>query len=653
MSTMADELIGDEHARSLSSIALALADRATEAAPGLTNAIAIVTATGAWRVLGGSGDMRAASALLKGAAPRLQSIDGQLMSVGSRCWVLPFGGKGAIVGCALLMADHERTLPEGELEYLARFGADAEAVLAAAQQHQRTAQAHRWRVATGTLPRRIHGASSQADMLAALGPTIEQALPSSQWAVVLRGVGRQLFQVVASGPDDVIDAKPFVAAARRAVELERVDVACPGAGEIVAGNETVMLAGPLRDRRMRCIGAIAIRVAGDAAVGQEPDAASLELLCDTFGLGLDLAEQTRAMRILRRHDPETGLLSLGLFRDEAAAFADACTIGNKTAAMILLHAEAVGGADDDREIPPLLRRFADEEAATEIRIARLGAWRYAILAADQSRRDAVLLAARLRWHLRTHGTPPIAGSAGIAMIPEGGSSYEAIVAAATAALDEALATGAGEQIASPKSSAEYPQPGRRDARRGVEMLKWLADLVDETFFAGTSHSAAVAARSREIALWSGTAPELVDQLTLAGRIHDIGRALLPQHLFLVAKPTTAERRLVQTHVVLGARLVAGAGFARAAECIAHMHERWDGTGEPKRLTAGAIPLGARILAVANAFETVLAGHGRGECGLRAAIAAVAAERGRAFDPDVVDALLASLREQQAPREAAG
>jgi HD-GYP domain-containing protein (c-di-GMP phosphodiesterase class II) len=635
---------------SVRSTCAGLCERLTEAAPGLANVIAVATEGAALRIVVGTGDGPAAARVLRDAAAELRFTEDALIAIGSRSWVLRFCADGAMVGCAVLIADHDRVLPTGDVLRLERFGEEAAVEVASAVERDRAALAERWRVALIALPGLIHGATSKDEMLATAGSEIERVLPSSCWAVALRGVGREPFRLDASGPGAIVDSKPFLAAARRAVESDRIDIAIRGGGgQVLSEDATVMLAARLHDQQMRSIGAVAVQVPADGLVEYEHDSALLAALCGTLSLGLDLIQQTRAARILQRHDATSGLLTPGLLRDETTALSDACTGGNGTAAMILVQAAVEADpSEESPTIPDLLRRFATQEDGTELRIARLRAWRYAILAPDRSRRDAVMLAARLRWHLRTQGASAIGSSAGIAMIPDSGSSYEAILAAATGALDEAVSMGGGERIAAPRPRDGHAGRDRADTRQNTTMLQWLADLIDEQHFAGTSHSAAVAARARETALRLGVAPDLVDHVTLAGRFHDVGRALLSPHLFATAAPTDTERRLVQTHVVLGARLVATAGLTGAAECIMHMHERWDGTGEPQQLAGADIPLGARILAAANAFETVLNGHGRGDRGLRAAITAISNARSEALDPDVAAALLGTIHPRRFP-----
>ena len=127
-------------------------------------------------------------------------------------------------------------------------------------------------------------------------------------------------------------------------------------------------------------------------------------------------------------------------------------------------------------------------------------------------------------------------------------------------------------------------------------------------------------------------------------MHDIGKLAMPRRV--LAKPGTLgpfERKIIQTHTILGALLLqakAGAWDRLARTIALYHHERWDGRGYPRGLAGNAIPAGARIVAVADVFDALT--HPRvyrpafpeGR-----AVAFMRTERGRHFDPDVMDCFL--------------
>jgi HD-GYP domain-containing protein (c-di-GMP phosphodiesterase class II) len=159
-----------------------------------------------------------------------------------------------------------------------------------------------------------------------------------------------------------------------------------------------------------------------------------------------------------------------------------------------------------------------------------------------------------------------------------------------------------------------------------------------------------------VALLIGRAAHLeagvLHQLKLAALLHDIGLLMLPPHLQLQSERGSLEMDsyvAIQNHPRLGATLLEPFSFLRdATVMIAHHHERWDGSGYPYGLRGEFIPLGARILAVADAFDAIQvpAIHDRSlrnHIALR--ILQVAA--GTQFDPFVVDILAGLFSETAA------
>jgi putative two-component system response regulator len=135
-------------------------------------------------------------------------------------------------------------------------------------------------------------------------------------------------------------------------------------------------------------------------------------------------------------------------------------------------------------------------------------------------------------------------------------------------------------------------------------------------------------------------------------LHDVGKVAIPDAILLKPGPLTAEEwEIMKLHTVHGRDAIAQAegelneshrGFLRHAREIAYSHhEKWDGSGYPQGLSGDAIPLSARLMAVADVYDALIsrrvykAPYSHDE-----AIAMMTRERGRHFDPDVLDALLA-------------
>ncbi len=136
-------------------------------------------------------------------------------------------------------------------------------------------------------------------------------------------------------------------------------------------------------------------------------------------------------------------------------------------------------------------------------------------------------------------------------------------------------------------------------------------------------------------------------------MHDVGKIGIPDSVLL--KPSRLdpeEWELMQSHTTIGAAILAGSTspLVQMAESIALTHhERWDGTGYPAGLRGEAIPLASRICAVCDVFDALLSER-RYKHGwtMDKAIAELKAQRGRHFDPALVDAfvgLVPGLEEQ--------
>lgn len=167
------------------------------------------------------------------------------------------------------------------------------------------------------------------------------------------------------------------------------------------------------------------------------------------------------------------------------------------------------------------------------------------------------------------------------------------------------------------------------------------------------HTAAVAFTiGQRLALHAG---ELHD-LKLAALLHDIGLLMLSARLRTGGEPLDPESYVaIQNHSRLGANLLEPFAFLReASNLIAHHHERWDGSGYPYGIRGACIPLGARILAVADAFEAIQVPEVSAYIVRdRIALRILRVASGTQFDPSVVDTLAVAVLETDLNRDRRG
>jgi HD-GYP domain-containing protein (c-di-GMP phosphodiesterase class II) len=139
-----------------------------------------------------------------------------------------------------------------------------------------------------------------------------------------------------------------------------------------------------------------------------------------------------------------------------------------------------------------------------------------------------------------------------------------------------------------------------------QSLLGLANAIEAKDPYTRGHSERVGAWSRRIALGLGLAPTDVETVAQAGLLHDIGKIGVPE-LILRKRGTLddAEWSVMRRHPLIGAQIVAPFEcLAGAALVIRHHHERRDGSGYPDGLAGDAIPVGARIVAVADVFDAL-------------------------------------------------
>jgi two-component system cell cycle response regulator len=146
----------------------------------------------------------------------------------------------------------------------------------------------------------------------------------------------------------------------------------------------------------------------------------------------------------------------------------------------------------------------------------------------------------------------------------------------------------------------------------------------------------------------GLTPEELDHVRLAAELHDIGKVALPQTILEKRFPLDEEEwEYVRRHTLMGERVLKAApALGDVARLVRWSHERFDGYGYPDGLDSSEIPLGARILAVCDAFDAMISPRPyRKAMSPQQAIAELRKEMGAQFDPIVVEAFCVLMDER--------
>jgi HD-GYP domain-containing protein (c-di-GMP phosphodiesterase class II)/PAS domain-containing protein len=186
-----------------------------------------------------------------------------------------------------------------------------------------------------------------------------------------------------------------------------------------------------------------------------------------------------------------------------------------------------------------------------------------------------------------------------------------------------------------------------DSAGGVDLAS-LAETVGTIDPLTGAHSRRVADTALAIATRLGWSLERRTTLAAAALVHDVGKIAVPQAIIAKAgKLDRHEYEIVKAHARVGGGIVATALSAEQAAWVRGHHERWDGLGYPDGLSGEAIPEGARIIAVADAWDAMVSTRSyREPLTVEAALEELRRCTGRQFWPDAVDALGAVVERRE-------
>ena len=363
--------------------------------------------------------------------------------------------------------------------------------------------------------------------------------------------------------------------------------------------------------------------------------ATCALLVATARAGWTFREYTRLLRTTRREALTDGLTGLANRRalmadlDRAVALCRADRRRRQTLAFFDLdgfkgYNDGFGHAAGDMLLDRLAGRLA-QVVAGHGRAYRLGGDEFCILLGHAAGPESEVVRAATEA-LREQGEGfDVGASCGLVEIPTEADSAT-----------HALQLADQRMYAAKDDSRQSSRRQTRDVLLQV-LREREPDLHD--------HLEGVAALVVGVARRLGLSAEQVDEVARAAELHDIGKIAIPDAILHKPGPLDADEwRLMHEHTVIGDRILGAAPAMRpVAAIVRSSHERWDGSGYPDGLRGEQIPLGARIVAVCDAYDAMVSERPyQGSQPHADALAELRRCAGSQFDPRVVDAFAATI-----------
>jgi diguanylate cyclase (GGDEF)-like protein/putative nucleotidyltransferase with HDIG domain len=332
--------------------------------------------------------------------------------------------------------------------------------------------------------------------------------------------------------------------------------------------------------------------------------------------------------------------------------------------------DTFGHAFGDRVLQAVAAHLGREARATDI-VARYGGEEFMVLMPDTSPEEAYSAAERIRRRVAAH---PVADekrsvevtiSVGISgSSPGRRADPETLVRLADETLYAAKQAGRNCTRTWTEISRDHEQEVADRTEEVVDLERRMAalSLRAKDAFVQSIHGLVQALEARDpytrhhsdsvtryavaIAEQMGMEAENVAVVRRAGRVHDIGKIGVPDALLRKQGQLDGrQRRAMRNHVLIGVHILEQLRFLeRELPLVRHHHERWDGKGYPDGISGHAIPIGARILAVADAFDALTSDRPYREAvDVAEAMRTLIEGAGSQFDPEVVDALVACVR----------
>lgn len=363
-------------------------------------------------------------------------------------------------------------------------------------------------------------------------------------------------------------------------------------------------------------------------------------------------------------DPLTGTYNSAYFRQKLFEEMKQTRENNTTMALLFCDVDNFKKLNDfeghiygDRVLKKIAQIFKEHVRLEDV-VCRYGGEEFVVIMPGVAQEIAMEIAEKLRQVVAIHGNEnlltPITVSIGIAVFPID-ADEENLTHIADQAMYMAKSLGKNQVfLASKLVSSE-----KRDYARNVNEQKWILETIIsltkavETKDSYThSHSEMVSRYAGSVASSMGLSDEEVHRISIAGLLHDVGKIGIPDEILnKEGRLTNEEYELMKSHPVLGYNILASVDELKdTLPYVLHHHERPDGMGYPHGLKGSEIPLGARIIAVVDAFHSMTSArpYRKTPLSVEVAIEQLKKGKGTQFDANVVDQLISILDEVHTP-----
>jgi len=453
--------------------------------------------------------------------------------------------------------------------------------------------------------------------------------------------------------------------------------------------------------RDQILGVLSLESQREQAFSQQ-DVLTLRTLADQLAIGLHNARAYQTALEQAITDGLTGLKTHRYFMEALDREWRHATRSGQHFSLIMVDLDGFkqvndrqGHLEGDKILTAVANLLADRVRQSNV-VARYGGDEFAILMPETKTEQAEILAERLRAALETDpvmAAHQVTGSFGIATFPVHGPTQEEILRVA----DSGMYLAKHQKGNLVRVASLAPQSGQADLEQqlleaylGVAVKRMfstgpeafnqylhrfervmqgaegespsLLDTVTALAFAidakdhyTQGHSQSVSRLAAQIARHMGLSDAEVEEVRLAGILHDIGKIGVPESV--LHKPgllTQEEYEVMKSHAALGEKILEPLkvkAIAHIRRMVRHHHEHFDGRGYPDRLQGDQIPIGARLLSVADCFDTMVSdrAYKKGRT-VDDAVAELRRCCGTQFDPSLVKAFVQSLETLGDPRK---